>query len=185
LLNDRLALDVLGWRTVVTNTTFRRVPSADVLYFGDKPWWDVHHAEVQAVFKGECWTINRAVAHQAGLCHIEHSHEIGLSETFGRIHSGGNSGYAALGLSYWFGARQILLVGFDFQDGAGGESHWHGDHPYPLEQGRPYVGWLQRLPKLTEDLQEQGVSVINCTLATAIPEAMVPRGDLEDCLCRS
>lgn len=165
------------WRVIVTNTSFQRVPTADVLYSGDLTWWNEWLPRVRAGFAGECWTVQRKIAYYEGLCLVEHSDEPGLSPIAGRIHTGGNSGYAAVGLAYLFGAREILLVGFDFQDSYG-MSHWHGDHPSSLSQERPFVGWLQRLPALIEGLQSVGVEVTNCTIETAIPESVVPRSDL-------
>lgn len=182
--SDSLAPLPRGWRVVVTNTSYQKVPTADILYSGDRSWWEVHLPRVREIFEGECWTINRWIAHHEGLCHVEHSDEPGLSQVFGRIHSGGNSGHAAIGLAYLFGAREILLVGFDFQD-TYGMSHWHGDHPPQLNQERPYVGWLQRLPGLIDGLRTAGVGVINCSIETAIPEDVIPRGDLQECLCLS
>lgn len=170
-----------AWRVIAVNTTWQMVPTADVLYAGDRTWWEEHLASVRIGFAGECFTINRQLAHLAGISFVEHSDEPGLSQVFGRIHSGGNSGHAAIGLAYLFGARRILLVGFDFQDSYG-LSHWHGDHPAGLSQERPYTGWVARLRGLIHGLQQQGVEVVNCSIETAIPETTVARGDLATCL---
>lgn len=183
LLNDRDTLAALGWRTIAINTSYQKVPTADVLYAGDASWWEEHLPKVQSTFAGECWTIQRRVAHQHGLCLVEHSDEPGLCNVAGRVHSGGNSGHAAIGLAYLFGARQILLVGFDFQDSYN-MSHWHGDHPKLLNQERPYDRWLRLLPGLVDGLKEVGVEVINCSIDTAIPSSVVPRANLDACLCR-
>jgi len=179
--SDPLAPLPRGWRVVVTNTSYQKVPTADVLYGGDRSWWEVYWSKVQATFLGECWTVNRWIAHNYGICHIEHSDEPGLSPVFGRIHSGGNSGYAAIGLAYLFGAREILLVGFDYQDSYG-LSHWHGDHPPQLNQDRPHEGWLAKIPALIDGLRAAGVRVVNCSIETAIPDDVIPRGDLATCL---
>ena len=160
------------------------LPSADVLYVGDSTWWNYYIDKVQSEFRGECWTLDRRCAHDYDLCHIEHSDEEGLCILPGRIHCGSDSGYAAIGLAYQFGARHILLTGFDYQD-TGGMSHSHGDHPQGLGQERPHDKWLARIPKLVADLRDVGVWVTNCTTQTAIPESRVQRGDLETCLCES
>lgn len=169
------------WRVIVVNSTYQRIPDADVLYAGDRTWWSEYLPKVRAEFSGECFTVNRWIAHHAGLSLVEHSDEPGLSRVAGRIHTGGNSGYAAIGLAYLFGAREILLVGFDFQNSYG-MSHWHGDHPSTLSQDRPYAGWLARLPLLIQNLADEGVRVTNCSILTAIPEDVVPRKDLGSCL---
>lgn len=169
-----------GWHVIVVNTSYQRLPDAHVLYAGDRAWWDVHLPRVREIFQGELWTQDRRTAHRNGLHHIQHSNEPGLSFVRGRVHSGGNSGYVAIGLAYLFGAKRILLVGYDFQD-TGGMSHWHGDHPPQLNQDRPFKGWIISMNSLAAALQEVGVEVINCSIETAL--TCYPRGDLAQCLC--
>lgn len=48
----------------------------------------------------------------------------------GIIGWGGNGGFQALNLALQFGARAIILVGFDMTLQAG--LHWHGRHPAGL-----------------------------------------------------
>ena len=170
------------WRVVVANNSWQRVPSADAMYAGDRAWWGMHLEAVKTRFAGECWTLNRWCAHNYGLHYVGHSDEPGLSLVHGRIHTGGNSGYAAIGLAYLFGARHIVLAGYDFQD-TDGMSHWHGDHPAPLNPDRPYAGWIERMRPLIAGLQRVGVEIINCSIETAID--CIPRGDLETCLSSS
>ena len=172
------------WKVIVTNTTWQRVPTADVLYGGDRSWWETYMPMVQATFHGECWTVNRWIAHHHHIHHIDQSDEPGLSTVGGRIHTGGNSGYAAIGLAYVFGAKHVRLVGFDFQD-TYGLAHWHGNHPPQLNQDRPYAGWIKRMPPLIEGLRAHGVDIINCSIETAIPDTVIPRGDLRQCLSLS
>jgi hypothetical protein len=163
---------------------WEQLPSADVLYAGDAGWWHHYINEIRVAFRGECWTLDRRCAHELELHHVEHTDAPGLCIAPGLIHCGSDSGYAAMGLAYQFGARQILLTGFDYQD-TGGMSHSHGDHPHGLGQERPHNKWLARIPQLVADLRDVGVWVTNCTAQTAIPESSVQRGDLETCLCAS
>lgn len=160
------------------------LPSANVLYAGDSTWWRYYIEKVRRNFRGECWTLDRRCANDYDLFHIDHSDEEGLSHVPDRIHCGSDSGYAAIGLAYCFGARRIVLTGFDYQE-TSGLSHSHGDHPLALGQERPYSKWLAKIPRLVEDLHDVGVEVTNCTAVTAIPESAVQRGDLEECLCES
>lgn len=170
------------WRVICINTMFKSVPFADVLYAGDKPWWDMYTDEVRWLFWGECWTLDRGCAHRYGLQHVEYDCAgEGLCTEPGRIHCGSDSGHACLNLAYHFGAREILLTGFDYQD-TDGRSHSHGDHPEGLGQERPHDKWLAHLPAMVNDLRRHGVKVINCSRKTAIPESVVPRGELAECL---
>lgn len=52
-------------RTIVINDAFYKLPSADVLYFCDKKWWDQEQESIASTFTGPyIVTINEHV-HQA------------------------------------------------------------------------------------------------------------------------
>lgn len=168
-----------GIRVVVVNESWRRLPRADVLYAHDTRWWMLRIAEVRAGFSGECWTQSLPVAKRFGLHPIKSYNTPGLTKRPGCIHNGGNSGYGAINLAYLFGARRILLVGFDMRafDGA---SHWHGDHAEPLSKRQPFHNWIPRFRALADDLKAVGVDVINCSPISAL--ACFPKASLADAL---
>ncbi len=181
------------WKVIAVNNTWQRVPMADVLYACDQQWWKMYYLDVAARFKGESWTGDRWAAHKYGLCHVQLYDKPGLSVEHGVIHSGANSGYQAINLAYHFGAREILLVGYDMQM-TYGMSHWHGDHdsnlpPMPNVNGgrTPLVSsyaefpmWVARFEDLAKDLHDTGVKVTNCSIETALP--WFRRGELAECL---
>jgi hypothetical protein len=185
------------WKVIVINTTWQRVPMADLLYACDDHWWKHSHPAVASAFHGECWTASRWAAHRYGLNFVQAYDEPGLSRQPGIIHSGGNSGYQAVNLAYLFGARKIILVGYDMQR-TYGMSHWHGDHPpfmgaLPLPQmpyglgtvSDPPTGmhdWVRRFFQLARDLHEEGVVVSNASIHTALP--WFHTCTLEEALCR-
>lgn len=169
-----------GWRVLVVNNTWELLPTADVLYASDQSWWELHLRNVTSQFQGECWTASRLIAHRTGIHFIKVRDTPGLSVEPGTVSSGANSGYQAVGLAVLFGAREILLVGYDMQH-TYGMKHWHGNHPAPLAQEVPVEGWRRRFGPLATDLQAAGVRVINCTRETALD--CFPRGDLAQCLC--
>lgn len=146
-------------------TTFRKAPWADALYAADSRWWRVYGAEVERVCSGELWT---CAAKMVALNQIEVVEEPGLSTKPGRVNSGRNSGYQAVGLAYMWGAARIVLLGYDMQRGPNGETHHHGDH----EGGLPNLGtmseWARSFIQLGADLRARGVEVINATRRTAI-----------------
>lgn len=79
----------------------------------------------------------------------------------GWIHYGQSSGYQAINLAFHWGARRMLLLGFDCGT-VNNMRHWFGDHPKPLNQPSPYSEWLKNFGRLAIDLAERGVTVINC-----------------------
>lgn len=173
------SVDLLGWRVMVANNSWERLPDADLLYAGDCSWWQMHYDRVIAGFRGECWTQDRWFAHRHGLHHVRHSDELGLSRAPNLVFSGGNSGHVLLNLAYLFGGRLILLVGYDMQD-TDGMSHWHGDHPAPLNPLRNYPHWIAAMNSMAPELAKDGARVINCTTSTAL--TCFERGELQECL---
>ena len=117
-------------------------------------------------FKGELWTQDYPASEKYGLNRIEGDRAEGLGKD--KVHYGANSGYQAVNLAYLFGASKILLLGFDCKRGEQKRSHWHGDHPGPLNKDMPIHTWQKAFPKLAEDLKAEGVEVVNATRDTAL-----------------
>ena len=163
-------------RVMVVNTTFRALPDADCLYACDDKWWRAHIAEVDRAFiRGELWTTDEKARDGLGICWLGIKHRPGLSRDPLYLHSGGNSGYQAINLAFHWGARRILLVGFDMRR-TDGRSHWHGDHPRPLSNPQTPETWVRNFTPLADDLVPEGVEVINCTPGSALGQ--FPRADL-------
>lgn len=97
------------------------------------------------------------------------------------IHWGGNSGYQCINLAYLWGARRIVLLGFDMQR-TDGKAHWFGDHPQGLHNNSPYDKWLRNFDRLAADLKAEGVEVINATRKTAL--RCFPFASIDEALSR-
>jgi hypothetical protein len=161
-------------RIIVINSTWRLLPGADALYAADGRWWDTYIRDVRAGFAGELWTQDEPAAPKHGLNYIRSVRGAGLPVETDRICRGSNSGYQAMSLAYRFGARKIVLIGYDMQR-TGGRSHHHGDHPRPLINGNP-SSFVEHFPPLAKALAGADVAVVNASLATAL--ACFSRGDL-------
>ena len=166
---------------VVVNDNWRRLPDADVLYAADGRWWARYAADVAAGFRGERWTRDQDAATKYGLCWIKSRGLPGLSRDPSVIHEGSNSGYQAIGLAYHFGARRILLAGYDMQHRPGDPPHWFGRHPAGFTNSDGVAQWAPRFNRLADDLAAEGIELINCTTETALT---IPRGDLATELAR-
>ena len=170
-----------GRHVIVVNTSFRRAPWADVLYACDGVWW-VHYFDhvdrgLWEPFQQERWTQERDAALRYGLRWIESSASPGLGRRPGLIHQGGNGGYQAINLAVQRGAKRVLLLGFDMQG-----THWHGVHPRPLANTRPYLFqvWRKNFIRLAADLKQDGIEVLNCTPGSALD--VFPMADLAEAL---
>jgi hypothetical protein len=152
-------------RVIVVNTTYKAAPWADVLYACDAAWWNLHIQDVRESFAGEPWTLQNFAAKKHRLHEMPSDAKPGLGRKV--MHLGGNSGYQAVNMAYLFGARRIILLGYDMQR-TGGRSHWHGDHPKGLRNTSPFASWIARFKVLAKDLREAGVEAVNATRETAL-----------------
>lgn len=156
-----------GPRLIAVNSTIFLHNGCDVAYAGDFLFWKKYHAEVvQTSPHAQRWTQDRTAAERFGLNWIKGVNRPGLGRE--HIHTGGNSGYQAINLAYLFGARRILLLGFDMKLGPKGEKHWHPDHPAPLVQSQTFGEWIRKFDALAADCKTLGVEVINCTPGSAL-----------------
>lgn len=172
---DCRSLQTEGFKVLAINDAWRRLPFADVLYTTDRGWWDVHG---DIAFKGERW------ASQAANLSIDDDkrswgrcEELRIQlvtardgDTFslvpGEIHYGNNSGFAGVNLALQFGAKEILLVGFDMHR-AGGQEHFFGDHPAPLHNGSDFTPFIRAFSNAAKSLPSD-VEIVNCTPGSAL-----------------
>lgn len=156
-----------GWPCIAVNDGYRLNLDADALYAADARWWRHHHEAVDATFRGERWTCDAGIARALNLKHIEFSRQAGLSRTPGVVRIGGpigNSGAQAINLAYLWGARRLLLVGFDMAE----QGHFFGDHPKGLNVSTPWESVRAGMATMAAELAAEGVEVINVSPLTAI-----------------
>lgn len=97
----------------------------------------------------------------------------------GVIGWGHNSGFHALNLAAQFGARRIVLVGYDASVAHG--VHWHGKHE---RMGNPVAStcekWRRALDGVAPQLAALGVEVLNASPISAL--TAYPKCTLEESL---
>jgi len=127
----------------------------------DRAWWVQYGAEAIAKFQGE------RIAPQ--------TYPGARREKFSSVR---NSGAGAVVLAAHWGARRIVLLGYDCQK-TGGRAHWHPDHP----RGMGNAGAVDKWPAQFSDARRHigNTEVINCSRETAL--TVFPRADLESVLC--
>lgn len=98
----------------------------------------------------------------------------------GVIGWGSNGGYQALNLAVLFGARRIILVGFDMTLERG--VHWHGRHPPGLNNPRQASvdKWRLELDAQAPVLAAHGVEVLNASRYSRL--TAFPKVDLVEAL---
>ena len=155
-----------GVRTITTNSTIFTYPKADVAFGADYFWWRLNHVAVRKQSPAQGWTTDRTAAERFGLHFVRGAETGGLHET--RVNVNGNSGSACINLAVLFGAKRILLLGFDMKHGPEGERHHHPEHPKPLGQQSCFDDWLYKMDALARGCERKGISVINCTPGSAL-----------------
>lgn len=158
-----------GHPTIVTNTTFRLAPWADVLFGMDMKWWQLHHKEVSAVFTGR----KVSTSHAARAYGAE---SLAMVPWFTRTL---NSGEGAIVLAMAGHAKKIVLLGYDCQAPAG-KMHWFGAHPKGLGNGGSIKKWPKHFANVARNAKNQGVFILNATRQTAL--TCFPLVDLEAAL---
>jgi hypothetical protein len=123
----------------------------------------LRHGEIE--FHGEKWTQDIKARREFGLNWILGRGQPGLGRDC--VHFGGNSGYQAMNLAYLWGAKRIVLLGFDCQN-VNGQAHWFGQHPPQLNRVQPFQIWINHFNHLAKELEAEGVEVINCSPDTAL-----------------
>lgn len=141
-----------GCFAIVVNSSYRLAPWANVLYAGDRQWWNYYGDEVRPMFK-DCWTASHDSAQRYDVRHFE-------ARDFE------NSGYQAVELAIQhYSASQVVLLGYDMQH-ADGRRHWHADHPEGMENADAVHDWPDRFIELRDKFTD--VRIINATRETAL-----------------
>lgn len=174
-----------GWRVVTVNDASRVLPRADVLYACDEHWWDLHCGAPW--FHGERWSSHNAdadpkidAAARHGIHLVDGRIASGFSFDPQFIHYGDNSGFQAINLALLFGAKRIVLVGFNMSH-VGGRSHFFGDHPPGLRTIDDEHYKLLVAPFRTAALRlPADVQIINATRDSALD--CFPKISLESAL---
>jgi hypothetical protein len=169
-----------GYFTIAVNSTWEKMPAANVLYSGDFLWWKGNIAKVRAAkFKGKLYTQDSsAAARWTDIKRVRGGNRPGLGKEV--IHINGNSGTQAVNLAYIWGYDRHILLGFDLKLGPNGEKHHHADHPAPMIQGQLFDEWLKKWVPVARDLKAAKIEVINCTPGSAL--TLFPMKDWKEVL---
>lgn len=158
-------------RVFVIKSTWKKAPWADALYGIDKGWWIANLGCPQ--FKGLKFSPSPSAARAFGLRQIKLKaraeillREIGVIGC-GLKTGGGHSGFQAINLAVQFGAKRILMVGFDMTLANG--AHWNDDYN---GVARPDAGrvtaWREAMDECAEQFRELGIDVVNCTMGSVL-----------------
>lgn len=156
-----------GHVTVVTNSTFRLCPWADVLFAHDSRWWRANPDAMQ--FMGRKIS-GSSLARNLGVESVFCSNWISAR---------GNSGASAIAIAVAGNAAKIVLLGFDCSFD-GDRKHWHADHPHGMSNCQSINSWPRQFGIAAKLAAKAGVPVVNASRRTAL--TCFERGELEAAL---
>jgi hypothetical protein len=166
-------------RVIAINDAYRLAPWAEILYAADRSWIAAHDGA--PTFKGRKYSIDsRDPTTHPDWIVLKNTGPLGLELDPTGLRAGLNSGFQALNLAVHFGARRIILLGYDLSPD-GMREHWFDDPPD--RQPSPYPQMRDAFESLVEPLKAISVEVINCSRRTALK--CFPVGNLQDELRRS
>lgn len=86
-----------------------------------------------------------------------------------------SSMHVAMQLAYWMGFTTLLMIGIHHKPGEGQEHFWGRDEGMP--NILPVDDWLTGYEVLTSGMKSKGVTVLNISEDTHVPESVLPRGN--------
>lgn len=155
-----------GLRVIAINDAFTLAPWADVLFAGDRKWWDWHPEA--AHFAGLKVSLESFALPLAAVPDVRYLRIAGLGGRAGlstdptTLATGYSSGYAAINLAYHLaGPTRVLLLGYDMHG-----SHFFGAHP---DKSHPqFVACLAAFERLVAPAKTAGLEIVNCTPQSAL-----------------
>ena len=147
---------------------YKKAPWADIVFAADRAWWKHNIDEVSSSCPdSELWTLGDHNPFPDKIHGTKHRTDIDLTDK-SSVYHGGNSGQIGIHLAYNLGAKKIIMVGYDFQK-TDGKSHWFGDHPKIFKKNADgHERWNENFKEFSLHLSNAGVSLVNCSIQTAI-----------------
>jgi hypothetical protein len=171
---------IRGRKIICVNSSYERVPFADLLYFGDGRWWEEHKKRL-ASFPGRIATCSGIVKNKRFLKLNRLKPETGKPETGfstrrDMVASQRTSLQGAMNIAAHLIYRQdgppgaIVLIGADMGRAADGRSHGHTPHKWVNRPGN--VTWdeqMRHLKWIVAPLKKRHIAVVNCSTTSRIP----------------
>ena len=152
----------------------------DVEFFGDSAWYLVHRKKLAEWpgLKVSCAPREGSLT-KDGIKYLakDRHRRFGISRDKTKVSWNANSGAAAISMAAHFGAKRIILLGFDMKLDKANVSHWHGAHSPGKKAKNPFPRHLKGFKAISEDAKAMGIEIINASPDSAIVE--FPRVSLE------
>jgi len=165
-----------GATIIAVNDAYTLAPFAAALMASDGAWW-IHK---KPAFAGLRYSLDPSASRVKGVIVLKNTGTDGIEQDPAGLRTGRNSGAAAVNLAVHFGAKRIILIGYDMGHQSSKRSHFFGNHKFPLRDGSPFPVFIEAFKRQVNPLKQLGIEVVNCSRQTAL--TCFPRLPLEDAL---
>jgi hypothetical protein len=169
---------IRGRRIICVNSSYERVPFADIVYFGDGRWWEEHKRALAGL---SCRVVTcSGLPRGKSLLRVgrmkPENPATGFSERRDVVASQRTSLQGAMNLAahmiYADGGPvgSIVLVGADMGRSKDGRSHGHTPHKWVNRPGN--ITWdeqMRHLKWIAAPLRKRGIAVVNASPVSRIP----------------
>jgi hypothetical protein len=152
-----------GAKIIAVNDAYLYAPFAVALMASDGAWW-IHK---KPEFAGLRYSLDPSAARIDGVQVLKNTGTDGIELDPAGLKTGRNSGAAAVNLAVHFGAKRILLLGYDM-DADKHRSHFFGSHKFPLRDGSPFQLFRETFKHQVGPLAQLGIEIVNCSRRTAL-----------------
>lgn len=169
---------------IAVNMAYKLGDWVDCMFFGDDGFWKKRKDDL-ALFKGlkvTCMTENNVRDSRVKVILKNSRKKQGITFTPpGVISWNFNSGASAINLAIQFGAKRIILLGFDMYLDEGNNQHWHKVYKSSLNTVHDTMKkHLSGFPVIAEDIEGKGIEIINCSPKSSI--ACFPKANIWEVL---
>lgn len=165
-------------RTIGVNDAFKILPSVDVTWFTDCRWYQ-WNAEALKAYHGLIIGSPRCTCDHARVLQLRRLDASGIATDPELVKWNKNSGASAINLAFHFGAKRVVLIGFDMR--VRDEQHnWHNNHPHTPRKGIYDELFLPQFTKIARDAKQLGLEIVNATPNSAL--TVFPMVDLQEVL---
>lgn len=163
-------------RVIGCNDAFLLGDWVDVCYFGDWPWYELFEKDLDQ-YEGLKVTLHERCAQFDSEGVLVVRREVRGCFLDGRVGWNMNTGTSAINLAILFGARKVVLVGFDFKNANNGEPNWHPVRRGAAPSAEKFKVWLDHAETVHQNIEffkrrgdlPQEFEVVNATIDTALP----------------
>lgn len=166
---------------IAVNMAYKLGDWVDCMFFGDTGFWRSRKANILQ-FQGLRVTCASDVFDdRIKVVHKNLRKKRGITFHPGMVSWNFNSGAAAINLAINFGAKRIILLGFDMYLDEGNNQHWHKVYKSSLNTVHDTMKkHLAGFPVIAEDIEGKGIEIINCSPKSSI--ACFPKANIWEVL---